>query len=187
MVCYRDLQRKDASAKQPEGDLDVNYRTACYLSHHIRQAMAKGQYVRHIQGVVKVDETYIAGAFDKRRKRARREKPGVMGIREGGGEVRAFHVERITSVAGDQNCNSQHLNQRGTGLHRSKPAVSLVEKLRGDNHDIVHHTSKEYVRGDVAIQVFYGYLVVGTYHAFTRRLLRTYAVCLNVALHSPGC
>ena len=71
--------KKSVSAKQMERDLGVSYRTAWYLNHRIRKAMEEtggGLFT----GIVEVDETFVGGRFDKRRKRARHAKPVVMGF-----------------------------------------------------------------------------------------------------------
>src|SRR5262245_41248718 len=50
--------KKGVSAKQLERDLDVNYRTAWYLSHRIRKAMEEGNLCDDkMTGVVELDES----------------------------------------------------------------------------------------------------------------------------------
>ena len=72
--------KKSVSAKQLQRDLELSYKTAWYLSHRIREAMSQGNiFGVKIDGVVEIDVTYIGGAYDKRRNRARREKPAVYG------------------------------------------------------------------------------------------------------------
>ncbi len=85
--------KKSVSALQLQRDIQVSYRTAWYLGHRIREAMKQG-VEGLFTGTVEMDETYLLGKFDKRRKRERwsREKP-VFGIMERGGEVVAFHME----------------------------------------------------------------------------------------------
>jgi len=85
--------KKGVSAKELQRDLQCSYKTAWYLSHRIREAMSAGNiFGVKMTGTIEVDETYIGGAYDNRRKRARYDKPAIMGFRERGGEVRAFHV-----------------------------------------------------------------------------------------------
>src|SRR5713101_1808544 len=99
--------KKGLSAKQMQRDLGVNYRTAWHLCHRIRKAMEQPE--GFFSGIVEIDETFIGGAYDKRRKRARGEKQPVMGFvqRAKDGEVskvRAFPI-------------------RGTGKRTLNPAV----------------------------------------------------------------
>ena len=88
--------KKSVSAKQMERDLGVSYRTAWYLNHRIRKAMEETGGAL-FSGIVEVDETFIGGRYDKRRKRAPHAKPVVMGfVQRGKGgkpsQVRAFPV-----------------------------------------------------------------------------------------------
>lgn len=70
--------KKSVSAKQMERDLGVNYRTAWYLNHRIRKAMDEG-IEGMFTGKVEVDETYVGGRYDRRRKREAWGKQGVAG------------------------------------------------------------------------------------------------------------
>jgi hypothetical protein len=104
--------KKGLSAKQMERDLGVSYRTAWYLRHRIRKAMEDGA-PGLLTGVVEADETYIGGAYDKRRKRAKYEKQAVFGTlqRKAEGEaskVRAFPIKKGDSLDSDRRGYQQH-------------------------------------------------------------------------------
>jgi hypothetical protein len=172
--------KKGMSAKELQRDIEVSYKTAWYLSHRIREAMDQGNlFGEKLTGVVEVDETYIGGAFDKRRKRERREKPGVMGIRERGGEVRAFHVERITGVLATK-AVTDNISIDAELVCTDQSPLYHTLKARGYNHDIVHHTSKEYVRGDVhtnSIENFWSLFkrgLIGSFHKISAKHLDRY-------------
>src|SRR5260370_35155113 len=79
--------KKRRSALQMKRDLKVAYKTAWYLNHRIRKAMAliEGADATPLTGTVEADETYIGGRFDKRRKRSKNDKePGFgLGDRQG--------------------------------------------------------------------------------------------------------
>src|ERR1019366_6051673 len=57
--------KKSLSAKQMERDLGVNYRTAWFLNHRIREAM-QGE-LGLFGGTVEVDATFHGGRYDERR------------------------------------------------------------------------------------------------------------------------
>jgi transposase-like protein len=80
--------KKGVSANQLKRHLRVNYRTAWYLSHRIRKAMEESPEEK-LKGIVEVDETYVGGAYDKRRKRLPKELPPVVGLIRRGGRVEA--------------------------------------------------------------------------------------------------
>src|ERR1700693_1762143 len=66
----------------------MSYRTAWYLCHRIRKAMEEPNK-ELFTGTVEVDETYVGGKYDRRRKRQRKELPGVVGLIQRKGRVHA--------------------------------------------------------------------------------------------------
>ena len=91
--------RKGMSANQIMRTLGVSYKTAWYLCHRIRAAMATAEKGM-LYGTVEVDETYVGGKHQ-----GHQHKPGhpdcskqiVIGIRQRGGETRFFHAEDAKS------------------------------------------------------------------------------------------
>jgi hypothetical protein len=77
--------------------LNVAYKTARYLNHRIRKAMGLIEEATSepLSGTVEVDETYIGGKFDKRRKRQRWDKEPVFGMVERGGKAKTYHVPQV--------------------------------------------------------------------------------------------
>ena len=53
--------KKGVSAKQIERSLGITYKSAWFLSHRIREAMAQEPLKGKLSGIVEVDETYIGG------------------------------------------------------------------------------------------------------------------------------
>src|ERR1019366_1171082 len=96
LICQ---SRKGMSANQLKRMLRINYRTAWYLCHRIRDAM-KAVNPQPLGGIVEVDETFVGG-----RQRGHQHKVGhpeckkqvVIGIRQRGGELRFFHDEDVKS------------------------------------------------------------------------------------------
>ncbi|MGH9445530.1 MAG: IS1595 family transposase, partial [Terriglobia bacterium] len=77
--------KKGISACQIQRHLKINYRTAWHLCHRIREAMKEPAGI--LSGTVEVDETYIGGRYDRRRKRGPYEKTPVVGLVERKGTV----------------------------------------------------------------------------------------------------
>jgi Transposase zinc-ribbon domain len=69
--------KKGLSALQLQRDLNINYRTAWYLSHRIREAMASGNATHLLTGTIEADETYVGGKYTRRSNRARYDKDMV--------------------------------------------------------------------------------------------------------------
>jgi transposase-like protein len=77
-----------------------SYKTAWYLCHRIRAAMAAAAYRPKLDGTIEVDETFVGG-----KQRGHQHKAGhpeckkqvVIGIRQRGGELRFFHAQDVKS------------------------------------------------------------------------------------------
>ena len=67
--------RKGMSANQLKRTLSVTYKTAWYLCHRIRHAMAEVQPLEKLDGTVEVDETYVGGRQRGQRGRASKLDP----------------------------------------------------------------------------------------------------------------
>ena len=81
--------KKGISAKQLQRHLGIgSYRTAWYLAHRIRKAMEESEGSL-MKGFVEVDETYIGG---KQKGLPGRQSEVVVGLRQGGGELRLVHA-----------------------------------------------------------------------------------------------
>ena len=82
--------KKGISAKQLQEHLGIgSYKTAWYMCHRIRKAMAvETSPFDQLRGIVEIDETYIGGKSKRRDGRARNQKPRsekfdmVLGMRE---------------------------------------------------------------------------------------------------------
>ena len=172
--------KKGLSAKQLERDLHVSYPTAWYLYHRIREAMQTEGGL--FDGVIEVDETFVGGRYDKRRKREPWEKQGVAGA-----------LRRATSRQCSQ-VKVQPIKTPSktvlTGFVRDtvSPKATVFtdesaayKSLKGEYcHDIVQHTALEYVRGDVhtnGIESFWSLFkrgVIGNYHQVSIKHLVRY-------------
>ena len=85
--------------------LDVTQKTAWFMNHRIRLAMASGTFQK-LSGIVETDETYIGGlaknmsVADRKRKihgTGGTDKVAIHGAIERGGDVVAAVVERVTT------------------------------------------------------------------------------------------
>jgi hypothetical protein len=178
--------KKSVSALQLQRDLKVSYRTAWYLGHRIRKAMQQdGGIFGQGGNAVEVDETYVGGAYDKRRKRAPWKKAGVVGAIErgsrknasrvvaqpirrikGGNAVERFVIDRVSTNA-RMVCTDEHTYYR-----------ILAEK--GYHHERVVHIAKQWTRGTVhtnAIENFWSLFkrsIAGQFHSISVKHLGSY-------------
>lgn len=172
--------KKGVSAKQLQRDLGVSYKTAWYLSHRIREAMMLGNITEEkMSGTVEADETYIGGKYDKRRKRERWDKPGVFGVIEREtGRVSAKYLPNVNSWQIGREIDSRVAPNAHMMTDESRLYLNL--ERRGFEHEIVIHSGKEWVRGEVhtqSIDGFWGLLkrgVIGTFHQVSIKHLNRY-------------
>lgn len=131
-----------------------------------------------------MDETFISGRYDQRRKRARYERQAVMGIVQRAIEtspskVRAFTIPRPTRkvveevVAKYVSLDAQIYTDEWAGYKHLHTADFR-------KHAIVIHTKDEYVRGDVhtnSVEGFWSLVkrqIIGQHHFLTVKHLQRY-------------
>jgi len=176
--------KKGVSARQLWRDLGVSYKTAWYLAHRIREAMALGNFTdQRMTGTVEADETYVGGKYDKRGKRARWDKEAVFGMVER--ETGRMHAKHLP---GKNHINSWQVGKEIDAVVDPASVKMMTDESRlyanlerrGFKHEIVIHSDKEWVRGDVHTQTidsFWGLLkrgVVGTFHQISIKHLDRY-------------
>lgn len=92
--------KKGISSHQLMRTLDVQYKTAWFMSHRIREAMASGKLppIGGNGAVVEVDETFIGQKKDVPKQHGYAHKHAVMTLVERGGPARSFHVEGTSAA-----------------------------------------------------------------------------------------
>lgn len=173
--------KKGMSAMQLQRHLRVNYRTAWYLAHRIREAMEDASAPK-LKGTVEIDETYIGGKSRGRGHKVWRDnKDVVLGIRERKGPL------RLVKIADNKKATlyeaiSKHVDKDAAGIMTDEwPAYNFkLTQYHKVPHQRVRHIAKEYVRGDVhtnTIESAFSLLkraVIGTYHQLSIKHLQRY-------------
>src|SRR5208337_3619232 len=170
--------KKGISANQLKRSLNVSYKTAWYLCHRIRKAMQEVVPSPKLTGIVEVDETYVGGKYDKRRKRGPWQKQPVMGLlqREGKFEARTICNTEKKTLHGVIN---ERINKGVEIMTDELPAYKSLDKI-GYNHDAVCHSKKEWVRGDIHTNgienawSLFKRSIVGSYHQISTKHMDAY-------------
>jgi transposase-like protein len=183
--------KKGISAHQLHRVLEVQYKTAWFLAHRIREAFRSGDLapMGGAGGVVEADETYFGkkevqptvrrdgtpykrakGKFGPAGKRA------VVALVERGGSVRTFHVDRANKVTVaaivEQNID------RETKLYTDESGLYPEVGKKFAAHETVCHSAEEYVRGEVHSNTVEGYFSI-----FKRGMKGVYQHCGEKHLH----
>jgi transposase-like protein len=174
--------KKGVSAMQIQRDLGVAYKTAWYLSHRIRKAMGLIEMADDtpLSGTVEADETYMGSKkYDKRRKRAKYAKEPVFGMVERDGRARTYHVPAVNRFhVIDKLKDNISLEADAVYTDDSRLYERMPDNVQ--KHEIVNHSAKEWVRGDVhtgTIDGYWGLLkrgIIGSYHQVSIKHLNRY-------------
>ena len=147
--------KKGISAKQLQRDLGIGgYKTAWYLNHRIREAMAEGA-IPQLGGIVEIDETYVGGKTVRRRDRGNRkweEKDAVVGMIQRGGELRLRHIGKGSATSKKVGPLVKELVSRDVERVITDESIIYPVALDGycaSKHETIRHKDKVYVRGDV--------------------------------------
>jgi transposase-like protein len=171
--------KKGVSSHEIHRTLGVTYKTAWFMTHRIREAMAPGANAGQLGGegkTVEADETYLAKS-PKTRKPAGlplNAKPAlqVMSLVERGGNIRSMYLD-------DKNIRGAlvaHLDERS----RLVTDGSVSYKFQVDKHESVDHSKFEWARGDVHTNTLEGFFsifkrgLVGTYQHMDKKHLHRY-------------
>jgi len=172
------------SAMQIKRTLGIAYKTAWYLCHRIRAAMATAEKGM-LYGTVEMDETYLGGI-----QRGHRHKPGhpeckkeiVIGLRQRGGETRFFHAEDAKSGTLAQYIRENISVDVDVIVKDEFNAYPGAMKATGDEakHKTIKHKAKVYVGGDIhtsTVESAFSLLkrgVIGTWRRVSAKHLAAY-------------
>jgi transposase-like protein len=171
--------KKGISAHQLHRILEIQYKSAWFLAHRIREAMRDGKLapMGGTGKTVEVDETYIGRLANVPRQRAGgSHKNVVMTLVERGGSARSFHIES-TSIADIAPILRQNI-RRESRLHTDEARHYIEIGGEYAQHKAVNHGREEYVRGDITTNTVEGY-----YSIFKRGMKGVYQHCAEKHLH----
>jgi transposase-like protein len=173
--------KKGVSALQISRETGVSYKSALFLMHRIRFAMAADPRPPKLAGIVEADEAYIGGkARDpKKSGKWRDNKTPVFAVVERGGNVRVRPMDRVTSkTVGDA---LREWVEPSAEIHTDESSVyrSLRTPWPG-GHYTVNHSAGEYARGHVTTnraESFFSLLkrgLYGSFHSVSKKHLHRY-------------
>lgn len=170
--------KNGVSAHELHRTLDITYKSAWFLAHRIRYAMAREPLASKLEGIVEADETYIGGKAHGKRGRGAANKTPVVSLVERDGEVRSQVMEHVTGKNIKETLEAQvskdaHLMTDELNVYR-EPGKAFA------SHETVEHGKGEYVRGRAHINTAEGYFsqlkrsIDGTHHHVSAYHLHRY-------------
>lgn len=172
--------RKGISANQVKRTLGISYKTAWYLCHRIRAAMAQCDKPM-LDGKIEVDETYVGGKGRGTNQRGRgTKKRPVIGIRERNGELRFLHAENVTGKTIEAFLRENIGEDVEVMFTDETTMYPGVAKRLGVKHEMVQHGIGDYVRGDAhtnTVESAFSLFkrgVMGTWHKVSAKHLQAY-------------
>lgn len=166
--------KKGISTRQLQRTLGVGMKTAWFLGHRIREAMAPGAASGPVGGegqTVEVDETFVTNSGKtKKRPDGKRRYQRIMALVDRDGPSRALSMGAIGSMDGHRGAADvlyRHLG-KGTRL-MSDGGMGFKHPPNAASHETVIHSQGEYVRGDAHTNT-----VEGFFSVFKRGLIGVY-------------
>ncbi len=170
--------KKGISSHQLMRTLDVQYKTAWFMTHRIREAMTAGQLPPFGgEGMtVEIDETFIGRKKDMPKQRGYAHKHAVLTLVQRGGSARSFHVDGTSAADLLPIIKANIL----PGTHVMTDEAGQYSSLKNHfmAHDFTRHGAGEYVRGSV-----HSNTVEGFYSVFKRGMKGVYQHCSEKHLH----
>lgn len=176
--------KNDMSAQELHRTLDITYKSAWFMAHRIRYAMAREPLAGmlstedQLEGIVEADETYIGGKAHGKCGRGAANKTPVVSLVERGGEVRSQVMEHVTGKNIKQTLEAQV--SKDAHLMTDELNVYVEPGKAFASHEAVEHGKGEYVRGKAHInsaEVYFSQLkrsIDGTHHHVSAHHLHRY-------------
>jgi transposase-like protein len=176
--------KKGVSAHQLHRMLGITYKSAWFMSHRIREAMAPAEGSQGPLGgegkTVEADEVHLGRSPKTRRQHNQPKKTQrrVLSLIERGGEVRSIEAhlgpENWMQIKAKVN---EHVHPASRLVTDQAQHYKFADVAK---HESVNHSAGEYVRGDVHTNTLEGYFslfkrgLVGTYQHMSEQHLGRY-------------
>jgi transposase-like protein len=175
--------KKGMSSHQIHRMLGVTYKTAWFMTHRIREAMAKEPLAKRLSGTVEVDETYVGGK--PRHGAGPRKlvpKAVVVSLVERDGRVKSVHIPSVSSK-NLKAVMANYISPNAEIMTDDFASYGFV-KHSYPRHDIIKHKNHNYARREGSrkintntVEGFFSLVkrgIVGTFHHVSKRHLQRY-------------
>lgn len=183
--------KKGVSALQIKRQTGLSYKSALFMMHRIRWAMAPTGKGPKLTGKVQVDETFVGGKprnsipfrtslrKPKNYPRQKPKQPVIAALCPESGQVRARVIPDVTSATLKAAVNE--LVDKSATLHTDERMQYRTIGREYAGHEAIRHKNKQYVRADGmttnTVESFFALLkrgIIGTFHNVSRKHLQRY-------------
>ena len=174
--------KKGLSAHQLHRTLEITYKSAWFLEHRIREAMASGDLTAFGQGggIVEADETFIGRLKGVPKRRAFHHKMKVLAlIDRDSGQARTMVVDDVTAKTIMPIVKANVAKEAILMTDESNVYRSADKHFAG--HGTTNHSAGEYV--DTEIPQIHSNTVEGYFSIFKRGMKGVYQHCGERHLH----
>ena len=161
-----------------------SYRTALFMMHRIRYALAHPGFTGMLKGVVEVDETFVGGKTTGQGKQGRKttgNKSCVVSLVERGGNARSLVLDRVTGQS-LRNAIMEHVQDGSVVVTDDYFGYRGMPKIF--THKTVKHSANEYLRKEKGLNVHTNTVeskfsllkrgIIGTFHQVSKKHLPLY-------------
>jgi transposase-like protein len=170
--------KKGISSHQLHRILEIQYKSAWFLAHRIREAMRDGTLapMGGLGATVEADETFIGRKEGTVKRRGYAHKRPVLSLVERGGSVRSFHVDGTSAATLVPILQANIAAETAIMTDEAGQYQKLSDSFA--SHEFVSHGADEYVRGKVHTNTIEGYFSI-----FKRGMKGVYQHCGEKHLH----
>jgi transposase-like protein len=138
--------KNGASAHEIHRQIGVTYKTAWFMMHRLREAMADlaPAPMGGAGGQVQADETYYGNTSRKARAQKRRKNAVVALVDPASGRARAFHMEHGANSVDVRQVLVTNADRKST-LVTDESAIYIAMGKEFTAHETMIHTGREYV------------------------------------------
>ena len=172
--------KKGISANQLKRTIGVAYKTAWYLSHRIREAMANDPFSGPtLFGIVEVDETLVGGKVRGKGSGFRGNKSWVAGAVQRGGGIRLKKIDNICKPTLHAFI-SDTVRDEAEAIYTDELKSYMGIEDHDTRHETVNHSMDEWVRGDVhtnsveGVWALFKRSLIGSFHKVSAKHLDRY-------------
>ena len=176
--------KKGVSALQIKRQTGLTYKSALFLMHRIRFAMAEDPATApKLERTIEGDETYVGGKpryLGQHKRGAGSGHAPVVALVERGGRVRSMHMPKVTT-ANLRSAVRQLVDPDASRLITDEKQWWLKPgRDFAGGHETINHRDKEWARGDVTTNTIEGVFsllkrgIYGTFHSVSKKHLHRY-------------